>query len=57
MVETENMTKIGVINELPLFWLFLYSISYMMLLCLGMVVDSLPVTHHLLTIVLHYLHL
>jgi protoheme IX farnesyltransferase len=37
--------------------LFLYSISYMMLLCLGMVVDSLPVTHHLLTIVLHYLHL
>ena len=37
--------------------LFLYSISYMMLLWLGMGVDSLPVTHHLLTIVLHYLHL
>ncbi|MDF5737123.1 MULTISPECIES: heme o synthase [unclassified Nostoc] len=29
--------------------LFLYSISYMMLLCLGMVVDSLPVTHHLIS--------
>lgn len=25
--------------------MFLYSISYMMLLCLGMVIDSLPVTH------------
>ncbi|MDF2388113.1 protoheme IX farnesyltransferase [Nostoc ellipsosporum NOK] len=29
--------------------LFLYSISYMMLLCLGMVVDSLPITHHLIS--------
>jgi protoheme IX farnesyltransferase len=37
--------------------LFLYSISYMMLLCLAMVVDSLPITHHLLTTVLHYLDL
>jgi protoheme IX farnesyltransferase len=27
--------------------LFLYSISYMMLLCLAMVIDSLPLTHHL----------
>lgn len=27
--------------------LFLYSILYMMLLCAGMVVDSLPITHHL----------
>ncbi len=29
--------------------LFLYSILYMMLLCGGMVVDSLPLTHHLTT--------
>lgn len=29
--------------------MFLYSISYMMLLCLGMVVDSLPITHHLIS--------
>lgn len=29
--------------------LFLYSISYMMLLCLGMVVDSLPITHQLIS--------
>jgi heme o synthase len=28
--------------------LFLYSISYMMLLCLGMVIDSLPITHHVI---------
>ncbi|MFN8951914.1 MAG: protoheme IX farnesyltransferase, partial [Aphanizomenon sp.] len=34
-----------------------YSISYMMLLCLGMVVDSLPVTHHLLSTVLRQFHL
>jgi heme o synthase len=27
--------------------LFLYSILYMMLLCAGMVVDSLPISHHL----------
>lgn len=27
--------------------LFLYSISYMMLLCAGMVIDSLPITHQL----------
>jgi protoheme IX farnesyltransferase len=28
--------------------LFLYSILYMMLLCAAMVVDSLPITHHLI---------
>ncbi|MBN3949215.1 MAG: protoheme IX farnesyltransferase [Nostoc sp. NMS7] len=37
--------------------LFLYSISYMMLLCLGMVVDSLPVTHNLISAVSNQLHL
>jgi protoheme IX farnesyltransferase len=37
--------------------LFLYSISYMMLLCLGMVVDSLPITHHLINAVVDRLHL
>ncbi|BAY22739.1 heme O synthase [Calothrix sp. NIES-2100] len=37
--------------------LFLYSISYMMLLCLGMVVDSLPITHHLINAVVAQLHL
>jgi protoheme IX farnesyltransferase len=37
--------------------LFLYSISYMMLLCLGMVVDSLPITHNLLGAVIAQLHL
>ncbi|WP_298906457.1 heme o synthase [uncultured Nostoc sp.] len=37
--------------------LFLYSISYMMLLCLGMVVDSLPVTHHLISAGINQLHL
>lgn len=36
--------------------LFLYSISYMMLLCLGMVVDSLPVTHNLINAVSNHLH-
>ncbi|MGJ5628317.1 heme o synthase [Nostoc sp. CALU 1950] len=36
--------------------LFLYSISYMMLLCLGMVVDSLPVTHNLINAVSNQLH-
>ncbi|MBE8987291.1 heme o synthase [Nostoc sp. LEGE 12450] len=36
--------------------LFLYSISYMMLLCLGMVVDSLPVTHNLINAVIDQLH-
>lgn len=36
--------------------LFLYSISYMMLLCLGMVVDSLPVTHNLISAVINHLH-
>ncbi|MEH2166831.1 MAG: heme o synthase [Nostoc sp.] len=36
--------------------LFLYSISYMMLLCLGMVVDSLPVTHNLISAVMNHLH-
>ncbi|MBD2513499.1 protoheme IX farnesyltransferase [Nostoc sp. FACHB-973] len=36
--------------------LFLYSISYMMLLCLGMVIDSLPVTHHLISAVISKLH-
>jgi protoheme IX farnesyltransferase len=37
--------------------LFLYSISYMMLLCLGMVIDSLPFTRSLVTAVVSYLHL
>ncbi|UKO96033.1 heme o synthase [Nostoc sp. UHCC 0870] len=32
--------------------LFLYSISYMMLLCLAMVVDSLPITHRVVTAVI-----
>ncbi|MBD2677053.1 MULTISPECIES: heme o synthase [Nostoc] len=36
--------------------LFLYSISYMMLLCLGMVIDSLPITHHLISAVINRLH-
>ncbi len=36
--------------------LFLYSISYMMLLCLGMVVDSLPITHHLINAAIDGLH-
>ncbi|MDZ8258614.1 heme o synthase [Nostoc sp. ChiQUE01b] len=36
--------------------LFLYSISYMMVLCLGMVVDSLPVTHNLINAVINHLH-
>ncbi len=37
--------------------LFLYSISYMMLLCLGMVIDSLPFTHYLVSTILHSFHL
>ncbi|MEH2383703.1 MAG: heme o synthase [Nostoc sp.] len=37
--------------------LFLYSISYMMLLCLGMVVDSLPITHNLISAVINQLYL
>ncbi len=37
--------------------LFLYSISYMMLLCLGMVVDSLPITHSLITAAINQLRL
>lgn len=37
--------------------LFLYSISYMMLLCLGMVVDSLPITHHAVNFAVGKLHL
>lgn len=36
--------------------LFLYSISYMMLLCVGMVVDSLPITHNLISAVINQLH-
>ncbi|MEH1853827.1 MAG: heme o synthase [Nostoc sp.] len=36
--------------------LFLFSISYMMLLCLGMVVDSLPVTHNLICAAINQLH-
>ena len=36
--------------------LFLFSISYMMLLCLGMVVDSLPVTHNLINAAINHLH-
>ena len=31
--------------------MFLYSISYMMLLCLGMVIDSLPITHRVVSFV------
>ncbi|AFY33027.1 heme o synthase [Calothrix sp. PCC 7507] len=37
--------------------LFLYSISYMMLLCLGMVVDSLPITHNLINAAIERLDL
>jgi heme o synthase len=37
--------------------LFLYSISYMMLLCLSMVIDSLPLTHRLISVVASQLHL
>ncbi|KZL51186.1 MULTISPECIES: heme o synthase [Cyanophyceae] len=37
--------------------LFLYSISYMMLLCLGMVIDSLPITQNLISTVISQLHL
>ncbi|MBD2777482.1 heme o synthase [Iningainema tapete] len=36
--------------------LFLYSISYMMLLCLAMVVDSLPLTHYAINAVANQLH-
>ena len=36
--------------------LFLYSISYMMLLCLGMVIDSLPLTHRVIDVVASKLH-
>ena len=35
--------------------LFLYSILYMMLLCTGMVVDSLPITHQLTSVVVQNL--
>jgi len=37
--------------------LFLYSISYMMLLCLGMVIDSLPITHHFVNVAMTQIHL
>ncbi|WP_017315809.1 heme o synthase [Mastigocladopsis repens] len=37
--------------------LFLFSISYMMLLCLAMVVDSLPITHHVIDVVVDKVHL
>lgn len=37
--------------------MFLYSISYMMLLCLGMVIDSLPITHRVVSFVGDKLHL
>ncbi|MBW4589292.1 heme o synthase [Aetokthonos hydrillicola Thurmond2011] len=37
--------------------LFLYSISYMMLLCLGMVIDSLPLTRHVIGVVVDKFHL
>ncbi len=37
--------------------MFLYSISYMMLLCLGMVIDSLPITHRGVNFVADKLHL
>jgi protoheme IX farnesyltransferase len=34
---------------------FLYSISYMMLLCLAMVIDSLPITHRLISAVINFM--
>lgn len=34
--------------------LFLYSIFYMMLLCAGMVIDSLPLTHRLMGAILDF---
>ncbi len=37
--------------------LFLYSISYMMLLCLGMVVDSLPITHNVVSFAVNQFNL
>ncbi len=37
--------------------LFLYSISYMMLLCLSMVIDSLALTHRVISVVASQLHL
>ena len=37
--------------------LFVYSISYMMLLCVGMVIDSLPITHQLTSALIANLHL
>ncbi|MEM7553632.1 MAG: heme o synthase [Cyanobacteria bacterium P01_A01_bin.84] len=37
--------------------MFLYSISYMMLLCLGMVIDSLPLTQNLIAVVTTKLHM
>ena len=37
--------------------MFLYSISYMMLLCLGMVIDSLPITHRVVSFFGDKLHL
>jgi heme o synthase len=37
--------------------LFLYSISYMMVLCLGMVIDSLPVTQHVISLAISRLQL
>lgn len=43
-------------NKLVARSLFLYSILYMMLLCLGMVVDSLPLTHQLISTVFAQLH-
>ncbi len=36
--------------------LFFYSILYMMLLCTGMVIDSLPITHHLVSLIAENLH-
>ncbi|MEB3219596.1 MAG: heme o synthase [Nostocales cyanobacterium 94392] len=37
--------------------MFLYSISYMMLLCLGMVIDSLPISHRVVSFFGDKLHL
>ncbi len=37
--------------------MFLYSISYMMLLCLAMVIDSLPITHRVVSFVADKLNL
>lgn len=42
----QNPSDLGLARSL-----FLYSILYMMLLCAGMVVDSLPITHQLVSVI------